>query len=289
MPQSQLMAKWKRGELKFTPAVSVLAEEAGLAQYPTSKVPGPDTIAEDVPFYWWFRFLQLNEKYSNAARAHGNGKLTTLYRDFGDVANVNFLDWWERHYHLFSEPVGKWRFQIARNEQALAPFGRQDVVNLVVPLTWSRQRLRDHFEKIVLSKIPEPAPGKTRAATKAKYKLEGRWAPNELRDAYRVYVERQADAEGTHFRKAHPLDETVISKKVRHVTPWWTIAVRAGLEFHLVAKDKKSPLLREGAKGPDSEQARARAGDAARRHFARALLLIDAAASTRFPRNALEN
>ena len=57
-------------------------------------------------YYWWWEFLRRNEAYIRCCEQGGTGELAALYKDFGDVVNVEFKDWWlsnSRGFRLFSE------------------------------------------------------------------------------------------------------------------------------------------------------------------------------------------
>ena len=68
---------------------------------------------EKSPYFWWWRFLGLNERYIETCKSSGDGPLAELYEDFGDVrvadGNVyqSFKKWWgvkgENHGQLFQE------------------------------------------------------------------------------------------------------------------------------------------------------------------------------------------
>ena len=54
-------------------------------------------------YYWWWAFLKRNSLYHKTCIQGGNGLLSKLYRDFGDIYNVGFLTWWDSHQILFAE------------------------------------------------------------------------------------------------------------------------------------------------------------------------------------------
>jgi hypothetical protein len=282
-----MKAKKMKPRYTLNPPMSVFLEEAGLAQYSTAQVPrfpkdyddaNPPKSVTDSPYYWWFRFLQLNERYRKTEAEGGRGRLATIYADFGDVYEVNFRDWWETHFKLFAEPLGKFRFEIARAAHRLAPFDDPRVLNVVVPLTWSREKLREHFERKVINLVPEPGPGQSRTSTKAKYRLEGRWNIEAMRNAYNVYRARQADAEGTSF-SVNSREQS----KTRYRTPWSVIALRAEIKVRYNKPNGKRELLKESDRSLAAARARNSATTIALRHYRNAEQLIAAAASRRFP------
>ena len=52
----------------------------------------------------WYRSLKLSEEYIHCCRNEGKGRLKDLYRDFGDVVDMRFEQWWQRiGRYLFAE------------------------------------------------------------------------------------------------------------------------------------------------------------------------------------------
>lgn len=49
---------------------------------------------EESVYYYWFEFLKLSKKYKAACDADGKG-MKRLYKNFGNVFEVDFMDWWE--------------------------------------------------------------------------------------------------------------------------------------------------------------------------------------------------
>ena len=54
-------------------------------------------------YYWWWAFLKRNTDYRQTCQKCGTGKLTRLYRDFGNIFEGTFLEWWRGHKTLFAE------------------------------------------------------------------------------------------------------------------------------------------------------------------------------------------
>ena len=54
-------------------------------------------------YYWWWAFLKRNKDYRQTCRKCGTGKLARLYRDFGNIFEGTFLEWWTGHKTLFAE------------------------------------------------------------------------------------------------------------------------------------------------------------------------------------------
>jgi hypothetical protein len=50
---------------------------------------------ESSVYYYWWRFLKLNPVYIRECEYENRGIGSLLYRDFGDIRNIDFFDWWE--------------------------------------------------------------------------------------------------------------------------------------------------------------------------------------------------
>lgn len=57
-------------------------------------------------YYWWWEYLKRNECYQVTCSGWGSGPLNSLYRDFGNVFESDFLTWWRAHRGLFAERSG---------------------------------------------------------------------------------------------------------------------------------------------------------------------------------------
>ena len=70
---------------------------------PPPKLPANERFRGSLFYYWW-AFLRLNPAYIKTCENAGRGKLSKLYKDFGDVREDDFWGWWKTHNHLFMEP-----------------------------------------------------------------------------------------------------------------------------------------------------------------------------------------
>ena len=156
----------------------------------------PETVKES-PYYWWFMFLRLNEDYKATCKAKGKGKCATVYKDFGNIYATNFKDWWKAKDGLFSEPRRGYRMSIANSQGELAPFDSEEVLNLVVPLTWSQRSLKKAFSQLVLSKVEKGKKGISVEKSEAQYKISGRWHAEAMATAYKIYmIKKESEAQG---------------------------------------------------------------------------------------------
>jgi hypothetical protein len=215
----------------------------------------PKTVLES-PYYWWFMFLRLNEEYKKTVMAKGNGKCAALYKDFGDIYSVDFKTWWNTKAPLFAEKTKGFSMSIANSSEELAPFGAEDVVNLVVPLNWTQRSLKKKFTQLILSKLEKGKRGVSVEASSAPYKLSGKWHIEAMKNAYSVFTLRNQLVEG----KKLPLADVAIKAKLQ------------------IASD-----MQLGKKTKLTADMRRMATIIANRHYKRAETFINSAASNSFP------
>lgn len=237
-------------------------------KYPTfgrgaySELNPPRTVT-DSPYYWWFKFLQLNEEYSKAVKKSRGSPMANLVRDFGDVSTVDFKTWWRQHSHLFAESPNEYQMTVANRREDLAPFNNPEVINLVVPLTWTSVGLKRRFTEIIsrYDSVKTTARGLRIHESSARYRLGRRWNIEGFRNAYKIYVERQ--------------QAVLESESTGRKLPWADIAIRARIPAALGFK--------EGDRSGDHVNQRQVLIVLALRHYKNALEFIRDSASDRFP------
>jgi hypothetical protein len=229
----------------------------GRGRKPFDEQNPPDTVT-DSPYYWWFMFLRLNADYKATCEAGGVGKFADLYKELGDVHSVNFKQWWTEKAYLFAEPKKGYRMKVATDITEIAPFNDEEVLNLVVPLTWSQRSLKKAFSQLVLKLVEKGKRGVSVEASEAQYRLSGKWNSKALAHAYKVYTIKHSPNEG---------------KKL----VWADIGIRAELPY---AKEENAV---EGRIKDDTVDIRATLTVLAHRHYSRALTFIESAVTKSFP------
>jgi hypothetical protein len=227
----------------------------GRSRKPFNAESPPETVVSS-PYYWWYMFLRLNADYKKTCASKGSGKYKEIYKDLGNVHSVNFKEWWNTNVHLFAEPKKGYKMKVAKNLSEIAPFDDDDVLNLVVPLTWSQRSLKKAFNQMVLKLVEKGKPGVSVEASEAEYKLSGKWHSEALATAYRIYTIK---------KKYEELGE----KKA-----WADIAVEAKLPM--------SYALKKGEKNINSD-VRKTLTILAKRHFDRAEQYIASSVTKHFP------
>lgn len=225
------------------------------------------------PYYWWFKFLQLNEDYLACHKAGGEGSMSQLYADFGDIWATDFKTWWNAHSALFAEPRSEYSMVVANALGELAPFNSTQAINVVVPLTWTRKGLKKRFAYIVDKWVAAGAPGPNTDRSQAKYRLGTRWNIGAFQAAYSIFTLRKANMERGAAGSSRSQHIGAESQKYR--VAWADIAIRAKLN----AADG----VAEGRIRSDTVEQRRTLTILATRHYQRAQVLIADAATYQFP------
>jgi hypothetical protein len=162
----------------------------GRARRPFDPSNPPSTVLSS-PFYWWYEYVKLSPDYARTCKNSGDGRLAQLYKDFGNVFELDFKEWWRTRAPLFAEPKEGYRLRIARSSSELAPFDNTEVVNVVVPLDRTHRALMRAFSKEVLKLVPKGEKGVSVKKSEATYRLSGKWHVEALATAHRIYTLRQ--------------------------------------------------------------------------------------------------
>jgi hypothetical protein len=230
----------------------------GKAEYSDEKPP-QDVL--NSPYYWWFRFLQLNEEYRLAVKRKSSKISKDIVDDLGDVHNIDFKTWWRTHSSSFAEPKTEYAMKVADSKEDLAPFKNQKVINLVVPLEWTNIGIKRRFSEIIDKLVPKETKGKLVKKTQADYKLMGKWNTSGFKYAYAVYIERQKALK----------EEKETGRRV----VWADIAIRAKIPLTIGMKEGDTHMNSDNRK---------KATVLAKRYYEKAQMFIGASASNRFPR-----
>jgi hypothetical protein len=217
------------------------------------------------PFYWWFKFLQLNDEYEKALKGRRTNISRRVVDDFGEVRNIDFKSWWQKRVHLFAEPPQSYRMAIANQIEDLAPFNQKDVINLVVPLNWTNVGIKRSFARVIDKLVPKlprgKSTGKTAPKSEAKYRLGRKWNISGFEYAYKVYLAKQ--------------QANLASKSTGKKVPWANVAISAGLPIYQRYLAGKTVF--------NEQEIRKVITVMAQRHYKKAEQFIKVAASRSFP------
>lgn len=222
------------------------------------------------PFYWWFKFLQLNDEYKSAVAGKKSKISKDIVKDFGDVSKIDFKSWWQKRAHLFAEPPQNYKMIVAKNMSEIAPFKDDKVINLVVPLDWTNVGIKRSFARVIDQLVPKQAKGKRakdkalrsqEVLTLAQYRIGRKWSITGFDYAHKVYVAKQL----ANSRLAEG------EKK----TAWADIGIQAGLPLYARYIAGKTVYTEDDIRRILTIHAK--------RHFDRAEAYIKASGSRAFP------
>ena len=172
----------------------------------------PSITPRQSVYYWWYEYLKRNEDYRRCCESGGTGELAALYKDFGDVCNVPFHQWWsqdQRGERLFAEkarPVQLEELETPADWDA--KWTRDTVMVVVVPLGEPKRRINRWFNR-VLDERHQRRPGRTTKKSDATYKVAQKFSVLALEQMLMVYD----------FRKENPkLPMAEVGKKLKLVS-----------------------------------------------------------------------
>ena len=235
----------------------------------------PPQSVKDSPFFWWFKFLQLNQDYLVTEKKNGKGACSALFKDFGKVSDKDFKSWWREHAHLFAEAPTEFRLQIAKSPSELAPFDSKEALNIVVPLNWSRKSLKKHFAVLIDKHVEEGEIGPKIGSDTAKYSMGARWNCGAMESAYKIYKLRMEHSERGAAKTSKAQHKGEVSAKFK--VSWADIAIMANL--------KVADGLKVGAKlTSETSEVRRTLTILADRHYKNAKKYINSSATASFPK-----
>jgi len=164
-------------------------------------------------YYLWFEFLKRSERYRICCQNGGEGDLSDMYFDFGDIYNVDFKTWWQtdsRGARLFAEESGSDSMRIIRGKDELNL--SEDVLNVCIPLEYSSKYIMTTLRKMLVNAGHTGRKGeKFNKVSTAKYKVVGRVDIYALKKMLTVY-----DA-----RREHPEMKLYEIARSCRVGSWW--------------------------------------------------------------------
>lgn len=153
-------------------------------------------------YYYWWEFLRLNAEYRRCCERGGEGKLASLYNDFGDVYSVDFKTWWQtgdKGAYLFAEKLPP-SFSVVPVEEIEA---QKDVLYLRMPLSLPKRFLSQEFQKILKNHHPGSRGKRTNEQSTARYPVKGHVDIDSLAKCLRVYTMKQEFPELTLWQVGH--------------------------------------------------------------------------------------
>lgn len=182
-------------------------------------------------YYWWWAYLRRNSEYLACCEAKGDGNLSAIYKDFGDVRGDDFKAWWrqeDRGATLFAEPPVEVSVRLLENGDPIPnpSKGLSVYLPLNLPNNFLEKRVRELLSAIRKGKrgVQYGRAGNSNAL----YKFEGQPNLKALEKTLKVYDLIQQEK----FKPAG----------IR--MPYWKIALKAGI---IDEKGRALPSDSEGA------------------------------------------
>ena len=159
-------------------------------QHPTfgriNKKRHPDSWKRTV-YYWWWSYLKRNQDYLKCCDTGGKGKLSALYKDFGDVRSDDFQKWWfedERGAKLFSEPLVESTVRVLEKGDVVSG---GDLLTVVFPLSLPKRHLKKRLNELLIKYHMGKSGIQQAKSSKSKYQFQGQPNFGGLERALKVY------------------------------------------------------------------------------------------------------
>lgn len=119
--------------------------------------------------------------------AGGKGKLSNLYKDFGDVRSDDFQKWWsqdDRGAKLFSDPLVESTVRLLDEGDIV---GGDDVLTIAFPLTLPKRYLKKRLNDLLIKHHKGQRGVQQAKSSKAQYRFSGQPNLMGLERALKVY------------------------------------------------------------------------------------------------------
>lgn len=101
-------------------------------------------------YYLWWEFLRRNKDYQKCCQNGGRGKLSNLYKDFGDVYQQDFKTWWSdsgRGARLFAEKVVDFNVAVITSSEQIHI--DELMMNVQIPLNLPKRFILKEINKLL--------------------------------------------------------------------------------------------------------------------------------------------
>jgi hypothetical protein len=143
------------------------------------------------PYYWWWEYLRRNKDYLECCEKDGNGKLSDLYKDFGDVRGESFREWWRvKAVPLFAEKRSDIRVdEIENKDEIPSEWDKEDLMILRISLGMDKKSIKKIFNQILKKRhtTERGRPVQKFGKSTAKYPINQNFTIDNLRIGLEVY------------------------------------------------------------------------------------------------------
>ena len=159
-------------------------------QHPTfgrgDKKRHPDSWKRTV-YYWWWSYLKRNQEYLKCCESGGKGKLSLLYKNFGDVRSDDFKKWWsedDRGAKLFSDPLVESTVRVLKEGDVVSD---PEVLTISFPLSLPKRHLKKRLNELLIKYHKGQRGVQQAKSSKAKYRFSGQPNLMGLERALKVF------------------------------------------------------------------------------------------------------
>ena len=139
-------------------------------------------------YYCWWSYLKRNESYIKTCNNNGRGANAKLYKDFGDVRDDNFRNWWTRNNrgaNLFAEPPISDTMRIVTKDEIKTL--DNNVLLIRVPLDLPKRFLIKRLSSLLKKHHAGKRGQQNARRSQAKYQFRGQPKINALHTALLIY------------------------------------------------------------------------------------------------------
>jgi hypothetical protein len=152
------------------------------------------------PYYWWWEYLRRNKDYLECCQNKGKGKLSELYKDFGDIRGESFREWWRvKAVSLFAEKQSDIRVgEIQSKDEIPNEWNKEDLMILKISLGMDKKSIKKIFNQILKERhsTERGRPVKKFGKSTAKYPINQNYTIDNLRIGLEVYDLYKSTREG---------------------------------------------------------------------------------------------
>lgn len=160
----------------------------------TEKKPRGEYAWKESVYYWWFEYLRRNQDYLMTCESQGKKGLIALYKDFGEVRDVTFKQWWTtggRGAILFAEPEADQNVRVLSVGEAVPEIDQ--AITISFPLDLPKGFLVKSLQAILKKRHSGKRGVQHAKSSIAKYRLSGQPFVKALGSALKVYDYKQAN------------------------------------------------------------------------------------------------
>jgi hypothetical protein len=190
----------------------------------TEKNPKSEKYWKSSVYYWWWAYLKRNEEYLECCNRGGKGKLSSLYKDFGDVRGDSFKAWWsegDRGAELFADPPAEESIRILKKGDQYT--FSEDVLNISFPMNLPKRFLETRFKEILSEHHKGKRGHQLAKRSSAKYKVSGQPNIPSLEISLKVYDAYLAQPEKPLWKIGNEIPGVIRTQKIKPNDEMYTV------------------------------------------------------------------